>query len=62
MSWQVSVFIVWLSAMAFAALWFGRMVWRFVRGEFEPEPAGSFGWQFLRRHDRATKPEDWLER
>jgi hypothetical protein len=59
--WQLTIFVVFVIAMAFCALVFGRMVWRFLRGDIEPEAGGSFGWQFLRREDRAKKPEDWLK-
>jgi hypothetical protein len=60
--WQLTIFIVLLILMVFVALWIGRMIWRFFRGDIEPEAGGSFGWQFFGRHDRAKKPEDWLKR
>ena len=57
----MTIFVVFVTVMAFSALVFVRLVWRFLRGDIEPEAGGSFGWQFLSRHDRAKKPEDWLE-
>jgi hypothetical protein len=59
--WQTTIFVVFVGAMALSALVFARMVWRFLHGDIEPEAGGSFGGQFLRRRDRAQKPEDWLK-
>jgi len=58
---STTVAVVLLIVMAFVAFVIGRMVWRFIRGDEQPEAGGSFGWQLFGRHDRAKKPEDWLK-
>ena len=59
---MATVAVVFLILMAFAVLVVGRVVWRLVRGNERPEAAGSFGWQFFGGRDKATKPEDWLNK
>ena len=51
-----------LVVVAVALVVVSRSVWRIVRSNDQPVAAGSFGQQFFSRRDKATKPEDWLER
>jgi hypothetical protein len=57
-----TVAVVFLIVFACALLLVGRTVWRFLRGNDQLEPAGSFGRQFFGRRTTASKPDDWLEK
>ena len=59
---MATVAVVFLIVMASAVLVVGGVLWRYIRGNERPEAAGSFGWQFFGGRDKATKPEDWLNK
>jgi hypothetical protein len=51
---------IFLMCMAFAVLVLGRMAWRFLRDDEQPEAAGSFGRQFFGRRRKPQTLEEWL--
>jgi hypothetical protein len=60
--WGTTASIVILALATFIALLIGRMVWRFIREDAEPEAGGSLGRQLFGRHKEPETPEDLLRR
>jgi hypothetical protein len=57
-----TIAVVFLICIAFGFLVLARSAWRFIHGNEQPSPAGSFGQQFFGKQEKPKKPEDWLDR